>query len=94
MSEVGRRDFLRTTAAVATTAASMTRVAQGASDKVNIGWIGTGSRGFYVMGRGYESKDLMEVVAVCDTYAGNLAKGSSGNPKPEQQIIQARERNV
>ncbi|MDQ6675997.1 MAG: Gfo/Idh/MocA family oxidoreductase, partial [Acidobacteriota bacterium] len=74
MSTVGRRDFLRTSAAVATTAASMARVAGGASDKVNLGWIGTGSRGFYVMGRAYESKDLMEVVAVCDTYAGNLAK--------------------
>jgi len=74
MNNVGRRDFLKTTAAVATTAAAMTRIAEGASDKVNLGWIGTGSRGMYVMEHGYQSKELFQVVAVCDTYAGNLAK--------------------
>ncbi len=45
----------------------------GANNKLNVGWIGTGSRGNYVMNMMYESvKDLVHVTAVCDTYQGHL----------------------
>ena len=90
--ETGRRDFLKTSAAVAA-GAMLPGAAHAQSDaaQVKIGWIGTGSRGYYVMGRAYNSKDLMEVVAVCDTYAGNLAKGkdqvqSKGGNTPKTYI--------
>ncbi len=47
--------------------------AQGTNNRIRAGWIGTGSRGNHVMNMAYGgSADLMEVVAVCDTYAGNL----------------------
>ncbi len=74
--ELGRRDFLRTSAAVAgLTAASAGRVL-GANDRVNIGWIGVGSRGYFCMEQMYKgNKEHVQVKAVCDTYTGNLAKG-------------------
>ncbi len=50
--------------------------AQNANSRLKVGWIGVGSRGYHVMNMAYGgSADLMEVTAVCDTYAGNLAKG-------------------
>jgi predicted dehydrogenase len=73
--EIGRRDFLKTSTAAAAVAGALARPVHAQGDRVNIGWIGTGSRGYYVMGRAYESKDILQVVATCDTYAGNLAKG-------------------
>lgn len=50
--------------------------AQGANDKVNVGWIAAGTRGMHVMRMMYQAVPQNVVVsAVCDTYAGNLAKG-------------------
>ncbi|MBM3756976.1 MAG: Gfo/Idh/MocA family oxidoreductase [Acidobacteria bacterium] len=50
--------------------------AQGANEKVNVGWIATGTRGMHVMRMMYQAvPDNVVVSAVCDTYAGNLAKG-------------------
>jgi len=44
-----------------------------ANNRLKIGWIGTGSRGYFGMGQMYEkSTSIAEVVAVCDTYKGNL----------------------
>jgi predicted dehydrogenase len=63
----------------------------GANDRVKVGWIGVGMRGYHCMDQMYKlSKDLVNVVAVCDTYTGNLARGkdrvqtnegSSASPK-------------
>jgi predicted dehydrogenase len=74
--ELSRRNFMKTAAAAAIAAAPAAMPVLGANDRVKVGWIGTGSRGYHVMGQMYQgSKDMVEVVAVCDTFSGNLAKG-------------------
>jgi predicted dehydrogenase len=74
--ELSRRNFMKTTAAAALAAAPAAMPVFGANDRVKVGWIGAGSRGYHIMGQMYQgSKDMVEVVAVCDTYSGNLAKG-------------------
>ncbi len=40
-----RRDFLKTTATAAVLAGPAVIRARGANDKINIGWIGVGTRG-------------------------------------------------
>lgn len=70
MNDLTRRNLLLTTAAAAATSAS----AQ--NNRLKVGWIATGSRGAHVMQQMYLlSKDMVEVTHVCDTFAGNLAKG-------------------
>lgn len=70
--EISRRGLLKTTAAALAAAA---RPVRAAGDKIAIGWIGIGSRGYYLMERLYKgSPELAQVVAICDTYSGNLAK--------------------
>ena len=50
--------------------------AQNAGGKVNVGWIGAGTRGMHVMKMMYQAVPESVVISgVCDTYAGNLAKG-------------------
>jgi predicted dehydrogenase len=50
--------------------------AQSPNNRVRVGWIATGMRGRHVMNQMYlSSKDLVNVVAVCDTYKGNLNLG-------------------
>ncbi len=74
--ELSRRSFVKTSAMGALAAASAAGPILGANDRVKVGWIGTGSRGYHIMGQMYQgSKDNVEVVAVCDTFTGNLAKG-------------------
>ena len=69
-----RRDLLRAAGAAAV-AVPAALPALGANDKLQVAWIGTGSRGNYLMQRYYAgSKDLGQVVAVCDAYKGNLAR--------------------
>ena len=73
-NEISRRGLLKTTAAAALAAAAA-RPVRAAGDKVAIGWIGIGSRGYYLMERLYKgSPELAQVVAVCDTYADNMAR--------------------
>ena len=70
---MSRRNLLKT-AAIA--AAPAVVPALGANDKPTIAWIGTGSRGYYLLQRffaGGNGKDV-QVVAVCDAYKGNLAR--------------------
>ena len=57
MSEnCSRRNFLRSSAAGAALAAGPAILpALGQNKKVNVGWIGTGSRGNYVMNMAYKS---------------------------------------
>jgi predicted dehydrogenase len=72
--DFSRRNFMKTTAAAAVTAPGILR-AQNASSAVRIGWVGVGSRGYYLMERLYAgSRDLAQVTAVCDTYSQHLSR--------------------
>ena len=74
-NEVSRRNFMRSSAAVLAAAPAALPLL-GANDKTSVGWVGTGSRGNYVMDMMYKALGKnVEVTAVCDTYKGNLAKG-------------------
>src|SRR5882724_3188792 len=73
-ADSSRRDFIKTTAAASITAPGILR-AQNAGSTVRVGWIGVGSRGYYLMERLYAgSKDLAQVTAVCDTYTQHLSR--------------------
>jgi predicted dehydrogenase len=70
--ELKRRDFLKT-AALAAGPAVMT--ARGANDKINLGWIGVGTRG----NAGIEwlhtaAPNDINFVSICDTYDGYIAR--------------------
>ena len=67
---------MKRTAGAALIAAPAVLPALGANGKVNIGWIGVGTRGYYVMERMYAGNqdNAAQVVAVCDTYAGHLTR--------------------
>ena len=69
---LSRRNFMRKSAAgVALAVGPAVRPSRGANDKINIAWIGVGTRGNYLMDMFYEkSSDLAAVVAVCDAYTG------------------------
>lgn len=78
MSEdFSRRNLLKQTAvAAALSAGPAVMNSAGQNNRLRVGWIATGMRGSHVMNQMYlSSKDLVEVVHVCDTYKGNLAKG-------------------
>lgn len=71
MSEkpISRRGFVK----AASVAAPAVLPALAASDQVTVGMIGTGSRGYYLTERLYAgSGERVKVLAVCDTYEGNL----------------------
>ncbi len=74
--DLSRRNFVRTAGTALAVAAPGAVTALAANDKVQVGWIGTGSRGMHVMKMMYQGVPEGTVVtATCDTYAGNLAKG-------------------
>src|ERR1035438_460257 len=70
--ELNRRDFLKAAAIAAGPAVISGRAA---NEKINIGWIGVGTRG-------YASLDWMhtaapsdvQITAICDTYEGYIAR--------------------
>ena len=71
-----RRDFLKTTATAAVLAGPAVIAARGANDKINIGWIGVGTRGN--AGIDWLKKaapDTVTITAICDTFQGYLARG-------------------
>jgi len=71
---VSRRHFVKTSAAAVAGAPAILS-AQGTNNKITVGFIGTGSRGYYLMERMYKgSTEFAQIVAVCDTYQGNLAR--------------------
>src|SRR5579871_1122589 len=61
-----RRNFLKTAATAALTAAGATRVL-GANDRIRLGIIGPGERGRYDMSRFLKFPDV-EIVALCDAW--------------------------
>jgi predicted dehydrogenase len=75
--EYSRRGFVQTAAsAVALAAGPAILPALGAADRVSLGWIGTGTRGHYLIERAYAGNaSKLKVVALCDTFNANLAKG-------------------
>ncbi|MGD0365804.1 MAG: Gfo/Idh/MocA family oxidoreductase [Bryobacteraceae bacterium] len=87
-NDVSRRDFVKAASAVSAVAAALP-AAQGApfiqkvhaaNDQVQYGFIGTGSRGNYLLKHLHET-DAGRCVAVCDNYDVNLKKGveTAGN---------------
>src|SRR5215471_7327239 len=70
-------DFSRRTFFKSATAATIAAVpVLAANDRLNVAWIGTGTRGYYLMQRYLAggNKSRADIVAVCDAYKGNLAK--------------------
>ncbi len=68
---VSRRHFVQT----ALVAAPAVLPAQSPNNRVTLGVIGAGSRGYYLMERLYKgSEGMFQIAAVCDTYSGNLAR--------------------
>ncbi len=68
-----RREFVR---AAGVAAAPALVSAQNANSELQLGWIGTGGRGYYLMDMLYKgSAKPFKVVATCDTYTGNLNRG-------------------
>lgn len=88
MSRLTRRTFLSsTTAGVAAAAAlrpaSASARIQGANDRVQVGVIGPGRQGQNVM-RAHLALADVDIIAVCDVYAPNLAAGAKLAPKAAQ----------
>jgi predicted dehydrogenase len=74
--DLSRRSFVLTTAGAAITAAPAVQSALGASDMINVGFIGAGARGYYLMQMLYQGpSELAQVTAVCEAYSGNLTRG-------------------
>ena len=74
-AEVNRRNFLKTAALAAGPAIISAR---GANRKVNIGWIGVGTRGNLAIEWLHNAApDDVAVTAVCDTYQGFLARAKA-----------------
>src|SRR5579883_942451 len=72
--ELKRRDFLRASAAAAL-AGPAVNSARGANGKINIGWIGVGTRGNAGIGWLHDAApDQVRLTAVCDTYQGYIAR--------------------
>jgi predicted dehydrogenase len=83
LTSLARRDLLAATAkaTAALTAASYSRVL-GANDRVQLGLIGAGDRGRFVMGQ-FIAAGNVDVAAVCDVYPSqiDLARQKASNAK-------------
>src|SRR5689334_11015697 len=70
--EINRRSFIKA-AAIAAGPALVS--AQGANDKVNIGWIGVGTRGYAGLDWLHSAApNDVKITAICDTYDGYIAR--------------------
>src|SRR5664280_2896760 len=70
--ELNRRDFLK---AAAIAAGPAVISAQGANEKVNIGWIGVGTRGYAGLDWLHTAAaNEVQITAICDTYQGYIAR--------------------
>jgi len=68
-----RRDFVKTTAALATASVAATAPAAGAADRIRLGIIGTGNRGTQLIAAALPNEDA-EFVAVCDVFDPHIEK--------------------
>ena len=70
--ELNRRNFLK---AAAIAAGPAVISAHGANDKVNIGWIGVGTRGYAGLDWLHTAAaNDVQITAICDTYQGYIAR--------------------
>src|SRR5690349_22123713 len=70
--ELDRRHFLKSAALAAGPAVISAR---GANNKVNIGWIGVGTRGYAGLDWLHTaSPNDVQITAICDTYKGYIAR--------------------
>ena len=70
--ELNRRDFLK---AAAIAAGPAVLPARGANEKVNVGWIGVGTRGYASLDWMHTAApDDVKITAICDTYQGYIAR--------------------
>jgi predicted dehydrogenase len=70
--ELNRRNFLKTTALAVGPAVLSGRAA---NEKLNIGWIGVGTRGYYGLDWLHTAApDDVRITAICDTYQGYIAR--------------------
>ncbi|HUB33645.1 MAG TPA: Gfo/Idh/MocA family oxidoreductase [Bryobacteraceae bacterium] len=70
--ELNRRNFLKTAALAAGPAMLPAR---GANDKVNVAWIGVGTRGYASLDWMHTAEpDNVQITAICDTYQGYIAR--------------------
>ena len=74
---IGRRTFLRT-AAMGATAASYSRIL-GANDRVRLGVVGCGNRGYYMMTM-FQKVPEIEVAAVCDVFGEKAGRAAQAAP--------------
>ncbi|HEY9142222.1 MAG TPA: Gfo/Idh/MocA family oxidoreductase, partial [Bryobacteraceae bacterium] len=71
-AEVNRRSFLKTAALAAGPALISAR---GANQKINIGWIGVGTRGYAALQWLHTAAPTdVTITALCDTYQGYIAR--------------------
>jgi predicted dehydrogenase len=75
-SDFGRRHFIKGAATL--TAASYSRV-MGANDTIQLGLIGSGDRGTYVMTR-FQQDPKVHVAAVCDVYSEHIDRARQKAP--------------
>src|SRR5207244_2995878 len=87
MDRITRRDFAKSTAAVAVGASLSARRVWGANERIRLGFVGLGNRGDQVLDAFLQHKDA-EVVAVCDIYqpyldfaAEKIHKGNGNSPE-------------
>src|ERR1700757_5393612 len=72
---IPRRDFLKKSAAAAALSAPAILKAQNTGDKVNIGWIGVGTRGYAGLDWLHTAApNDVQITAICDTYDGYIAR--------------------
>ena len=70
--ELNRRNFLKA-AAIAAAPAALS--AQGNNNKINIGWIGVGTRGYAGLDWLHTAApNDVQITAICDTYQGYIAR--------------------
>src|SRR5437879_10767434 len=76
MSErIPRRDFLKTSATAAALSAPAILKSQNTNDKLNIGWIGVGTRGYAGLDWLHKAEPQgVAVTAICDTFTGHVAR--------------------
>jgi predicted dehydrogenase len=98
--DVSRRDFVKTASAVGAVAATVPKKVEGApwiqkikaaNDQVQYAFIGTGSRGQYLLKHMKNTNDVGRCVAVCDIYDPNLKKGAEVAGSNPAQIKDYRE---
>ena len=98
--DVSRRDFVKTASAVGAVAATAPKKVEGApwiqkikaaNDQVQYAFIGTGSRGQYLLKHMKNTNDVGRCVAVCDIYDPNLKKGAEVAGSNPAQIKDYRE---